>query len=39
MIEDHQKEKSWYNGSPYALAESVFDEYSIEGCEPLITNN
>ena len=23
---------SWLNGPPYALAESVFDEYDIEGC-------
>jgi hypothetical protein len=24
----------WYNGPPYAVVESVFDEDSIEGCEP-----
>jgi hypothetical protein len=23
---------SWFHGPPYALAEMVFDEYSIEGC-------
>jgi len=23
---------SWLNGPPYALLESVFDEYDIEGC-------
>jgi hypothetical protein len=22
----------WLNGPPYAVAESVFDEYDIEGC-------
>ena len=25
---------SWYNGPPYAIAESTFDEYDIEGCCP-----
>ena len=25
-------DSSWYNGPPYAVAESVFDEYDIEGC-------
>ena len=23
---------SWYNGPPYAVLESVFDEYDFEGC-------
>jgi hypothetical protein len=23
---------SWYYGPPYAVAEHVFDEYDIEGC-------
>jgi hypothetical protein len=23
---------SWFNGPPFAVAEFVFDEYSIEGC-------
>lgn len=23
---------SWFAGPPYAVAEDVFDEYSIEGC-------
>lgn len=27
-----QSDASWYNGPPYAVAESVFDEYDIEGC-------
>lgn len=24
---------SWYNGPPFAVAESVFDEYDFAGCE------
>jgi hypothetical protein len=24
--------EGWFNGPPYAVAESVFDEYDIEGC-------
>jgi hypothetical protein len=31
---DHDDDPSWYNGPPYAVAESIFDEYDIEGCEP-----
>ena len=23
---------SWYNGPPYSVAESVFDEHDLEGC-------
>lgn len=29
---EHEDNKSWYNGPPYAVSESVFDEYSIMGC-------
>lgn len=29
---DHEDDPSWYNGPPYAVAESVFDEYDQEGC-------
>ena len=25
---------SWYNGPPYAVAESVMDEYDFDGCYP-----
>lgn len=25
---------SWLNGPPYAVSETVFDEYDIAGCEP-----
>lgn len=24
--------EGWFNGPPYAVAESVFDEYDMEGC-------
>jgi hypothetical protein len=27
-----QTDESWYNGPPYAVAESVFDEYDMAGC-------
>jgi len=30
-IEDHG-DVSWFNGPPYAVAESVFDENDMEGC-------
>ncbi len=26
--------KGWFNGPPYAVAESVFDEDDIEACSP-----
>lgn len=25
-------DESWFNGPPYAVAENIFDEYSIAGC-------
>jgi len=31
---DHDHDPSWYNGPPYAVLESVFDEYDIEGLSP-----
>jgi hypothetical protein len=31
---NHDDDPSWYNGPPYAAAETVFDEYDFEGCEP-----
>ena len=31
---NHDDEPSWYNGPPYAVTETVFDEYDFEGCEP-----
>jgi hypothetical protein len=30
---DHDNDPSWYNGPPYAVAETVFDEDDIEGCK------
>jgi hypothetical protein len=32
---DHEDDPSWYKGPPYAVAETVFDEYDQEGCEAL----
>lgn len=29
---DHEEDPSWYNGPPYAVAESVFDEDDMEAC-------
>ena len=31
---NHDDDPSWYNGPPYAVMETVFDEYDFEGCEP-----
>jgi hypothetical protein len=31
---DMDHDPASYNGPPYAVAESVFDEYDMEGCEP-----
>jgi hypothetical protein len=30
---DLDHDPRWYNGPPYAVVESVFDECDIEGCE------
>jgi hypothetical protein len=30
---NHDDDPAWYNGPPYAIVESVFDEFDIEGCE------
>ena len=27
-----KSDASWYNGPPYAVAETVFDEYDMQGC-------
>ena len=32
-LSDHPNDPSWYNGPPFAVAEFVFDEDSILGCE------
>jgi len=31
---DLDHDPRWYNGPPYAVVESVFDEDGIEGCDP-----
>lgn len=31
---DLDHDPNWYSGPPYAVVESVFDEYDIEGCSP-----
>jgi hypothetical protein len=31
---NHDDDPSWYSGPPYAVVETVFDEYDFEGCEP-----
>jgi hypothetical protein len=31
---DLDHDPSWYNGPPYAVPESVFDEYGLEDCDP-----
>ena len=31
---DLDHDPSWYNGPPYAVAESVFDEEGMEDCDP-----
>jgi hypothetical protein len=30
---NHDDDPAWYNGPPYGVIESVFDEFDIEGCE------
>jgi hypothetical protein len=31
---NHDDDPSMYSGPPYAVVETVFDEYDFEGCEP-----
>ena len=31
---NHDDDPIWYSGPPYAAAETVFDEYDFQGCEP-----
>ena len=33
-LDDHV-DPSWFNGPPYAVVETVFDEYDHPGCEPI----
>jgi hypothetical protein len=30
---NHDDDPAWYNGPPYAVAEFIFDEFDIQGCE------
>ena len=32
---EYPEDPSGYNGLPYAVAETVFDEYDLEGCKPV----
>jgi len=32
ISDNHSKDRSWYYGPPYAISETVFDEYDFEGC-------
>lgn len=32
---EHPEDPSWYNGPPYAVAETVFDEDDLEACKPV----
>ena len=34
-IDQEAEKHGWFNGPPYAINENVFDEYDIEGCEPV----
>lgn len=34
LSRDEAEAERWFNGPPYAVAESVFDEYDIEDCSP-----
>ena len=29
------EDASWFRGPPYAVCETVFDEFDLEGCVPL----
>lgn len=31
---DHPEDKGWYDGPPYAVAETVIDEHDMPACEP-----
>ncbi len=32
---DKHDDPSWQYGPPYAVVETVFDEYDVEGCTPV----
>jgi hypothetical protein len=31
---DHPEDPSWYDGPPYGVAETVFNEHDLGGCYP-----
>ena len=31
--------EGWFNGPPYAVAETVFDEYDMVGCAPAVSTH
>ncbi len=33
-LDDHDH-PSWFNGPPFAVPETVFDEFDVEGCSPI----
>jgi len=35
---EYPEDPSWYNGPPYAVAETVFDEYDMKACKPVEDN-
>jgi hypothetical protein len=34
-LDEHSEDLSWFNGPPYAVPETVFDEEDMKGCEPV----
>jgi hypothetical protein len=34
LSKDEAETEGWFNGPPYVVAETVFDEDDMEGCEP-----
>jgi hypothetical protein len=35
LTKEEAEADGWFNGPPYAVAEMVFDEDDMEGCEPV----
>ena len=35
LTKEEAEADGWFNGPPYAVAEIVFDEDDMEGCEPV----
>ena len=32
---DDYDDQSWFNGPPFAVSETVFDEHDVKGCYPI----